>query len=359
MTDLETMAIRHMYQTDPRMFMPLAFRLVYPGAEYLHNWSIDLLGDALAKCHRREITRLIINMPPRSLKSFCASVAFPAWVLGVDPTSSIMCVAGHRTLAEDQHVLAHRLMSNERYLGLFPHMRSTEKPAQLRLPQGGGRYALTPSTPITGRGANMVIIDDPHSTQDAENPQKLHEINRWYDRNIYQRLNDKDGGVVIVVMQRLAENDLTGHLLKRENWEMINLPAIAMHDEYLPESLGGKLARNKGEALHPAREDRDALRAEMLNMGSVAFMSQYQQKPYPPGQGEVRCGSFFFTTRGVQDAKGRSPYSMFLGKIPEEQYVLRDIFNEGSVPSGAPPYLETPEEWHGRARKIKRLSPAS
>ncbi len=359
MTDLETMAIRHMYQSDPRMFMPLAFRSVYPGAEYLHNWSIDVLGDALARCHRREITRLIINMPPRSLKSFCASVAFPAWVLGVEPTSSILCVAGHRTLAEDQHLLAHRLMTNERYLGLFPHMRATEKPGQLRLPQGGGRYALTPYSPITGRGANMVIIDDPHSTQDSENPQKLHEINRWYDRNIYQRLNDKDGGVVIVVMQRLAEDDLTGHLLKREDWEVINLPAIAMHDEYLPKSLGGKLARKKGESLHPAREDRDALRAEMLNMGSVAFMSQYQQKPYPPGQGEVRCGSFFVTTPAEEVAKGRTPYSMFLGRIPEEKYVLKEVFNEGSVPSGSPPYLETPEEWHEQARKIKRLSSAS
>lgn len=178
MNDLEAMAIKHMYQTDPRIFIQLAFRLVYPGAEYQHKWSIDLLGDALAKCHRRETTRLIINMPPRSLKSFCASIAFPAWVLGVDPTSSILCVAGHRTLAEEHHVLAHRLMTHERYLSVFSHMRAAEKPDQLRLPQGGGRYALTPSSPITGRGANMVIIDDPHSTQDAENPRKLHEINR-------------------------------------------------------------------------------------------------------------------------------------------------------------------------------------
>lgn len=343
MTSPESRAIRHMYRTDPRMFMQLAFRLLHPGISYQHNWSIDVLGEALARCHSRETTRLIINIPPRSLKSVCASIAFPAWIHGVQPDQKILCISGHRGLADEHHHQAHRLMTHERYRGLFPHVRVSESPGRLKLQQGGVRLALTLSGAVTGKGADMIIIDDPQTPQQAEESAKCAEIRSWYDRNIYQRLNDKHDGVIIVVTQRLSVDDLTAHLLKQEGWEVLSLPAIATRDEYLPRSLGGGMARRKGEALHPARESRDDLCVEMLRMGARAFCAQYQQDPYP---NRHHRGGVYHTaphTDGTGEEHNRC--AVFFAQLPEELFVLDHVFGmQNSFRAGPAPMMST-EEW--------------
>lgn len=345
MSSREMKAIRHMYQNEPGKFFQLAFRALHPHNQYQHNWSIDVLGEALARCHRGETKRLIINMPPRSLKSICTSVAFPAWVLGVRPESKIMCVAGHRGLVNEHHDLTRNLMDHPRYRSLFPHVRVQESTSTLKLAQGGSRAGFTPSGSITGRGADFIIIDDPQSAHDADDPQKTISIHNWFDRNIYQRLDSKHDGVIIVVMQRLAEDDLTGHLLQQEDWEVLSLTAIANEDEYLPQSLGGQLVRKRGEALHPSREDREQLRAAMERMGARAFMSQYQQEPYPKGEGEGRGGAFHSAPHPDATPEECTGCSTFFATIPEEHYVLDRVFGERtSLRPGSAPMLSD-EQW--------------
>ena len=134
MDDRATQAIRHMYQSDPSSFFALAFRLLHPGVDYRSHWSTKVLGEALARCYRRETQRLIVNMPPRSLKSVCASVAFPAWILAVRPETKIFCFAGHRGLADDHHALTRTLMSHPKYRALFPHVRFKETASKILLP---------------------------------------------------------------------------------------------------------------------------------------------------------------------------------------------------------------------------------
>ena len=346
-------AIRYMYQHEPRMFFRLAFRALHPHIKYQHNWSIDVLGEALARCHRGETKRLIINMPPRSLKSICTSIAFPAWVLGVRPESKIMCVAGHRGLVNEHHDLTRNLMDHPRYRSLFPHVRVQESTSTLKLAHGGSRAGFTPSGSITGRGADFIIIDDPQSAHEADDPMKTLSIHNWFDRNIYQRLDSKHDGVIIVAMQRLAEDDLTAHLLEQEDWEVLSLAAIATEDEYLPASIGGKLVRRKGEALHPAREDREQLRAAMERMGARAFMSQYQQQPYAAGQGEGRGGAFHIAPHPDATEEECKRSCVFFAQVPEEHYVLDRVFGERTcIRPGPPPGLST-EEWvkkHGGQR---------
>lgn len=348
-------AIRYMYQHEPRMFFQLAFRALHPHIQYQHNWSIDVLGEALARCHHGETKRLIINMPPRSLKSICTSVAFPAWVLGVQPKSKIMCVSGHRGLVNEHHELTRNLMDHPRYRSLFPHVRVQESTSTLKLAQGGSRAGFTPSGSITGRGADFIMIDDPQSAHDADDPQKTISIHNWFDRNIYQRLDSKHDGVIIVVMQRLAEDDLAGHLLKQGDWEMLSLPAIATEDEYLPKSLGGKLARRKGEALHPAREDREQLRAAMERIGARAFMSQYQQKPYPKGEGEGHGGPFHSAPHPDATLAECIGCSTYFATIPEEHYVLDRVFEEQTcIRPGSAPAMST-EQWREKYSGMKSV----
>jgi len=351
MDELETRAMRHMYQTDLSSFLDLAIRVLHPGVAHRLHWSTRVLGEALSACSQGATKRLIINMPPRTLKSICASVAFPAWVLAVRPETKIFCISGHRGLADDHHALAVNLMSDPRYRALFPHVRFGATASKISLPHGGFRSAFTPTGAITGRGADLIIIDDPQDAHNADDPQENAAIGRWYDRNIYQRLDLKAHGVVILVMQRLAQDDLTAHLLSRGDWEHLSLPAIAVEDERFPKVFGDQVIRRKGEALDPTREDQSQLREALMRMGARAFMAQYQQDPYPPGQGDERCGTFYVVEHpddAPEDCKGNQ---WFLGRCPEEIFVCERLFGEfAGIRPGMPPAMTT-EEWERFARE--------
>ena len=348
--DVTTQTIKQMYRSHFTSFVRFAFNTLYPNETYQHGRYIEVLGDTLMRCQRGEIKRLIINMPPRYLKSLCASVAFPAWVLGNAPRTKIMCINGHRGLAEDHHVLCRTLMTHSRYRAVFPHVRVNESGRDLRLPNGGYRcgYTASPGGGITGRGADLIIIDDPLAASEADDDQQRERVNHWYDQNIYQRLNAKDQGSIIVVMQRLHVEDLTGHLLKQEGWEHLNLPAIAMKDERYPPLFGDRVIRRKGYPLHPGLEDRHQLRETLLRIGAIPFMSQYQQEPYPPGEGQERSGCFTVLPHKDATEQELKFAEWFMGRIPEEKFVRERVFGEylGLLP-GRPP-LMTIEEWEER-----------
>ena len=259
--DDPTRAIRHLYRSEPRAFFDFAFRLLYPGETYQHNWHLDVIGAALRRCHDRTDTRLIINAPPRTLKSFCCSVAFPAWLLGIRPDSRVLCVTGHRALAEDQHALCLQLMEHPRCRSLFPHVRPEASNRDIRLPQGGTRTWSMPTGITKIQRNDVVIIDAPDrldavSTDSAGTPAAA-----WYERNVRNRLHDPSHGTVILVTHRVAEHDLTAQLLARDDgYELLSIPAIATSNETLPASLGSGPARGNGEALHPLRQAIPPLR---------------------------------------------------------------------------------------------------
>ena len=339
--DVTPQTIKQMYRSQFTSFIRMAFNALHPNEAYQHGRYLEVLGDTLMRCQRGEIKRLIINMPPRHLKSLCASVAFPAWVLGNQPQTKIMCVSGHRGLAEDHHVLCRRLMTHPRYRAVFPHVRFTENRRDLRLPNGGYRSGYTASAGggITGRGADLIIIDDPLSASEADDDQQRERVNKWYDQNIYQRLNDKETGSIIVVMQRLHIEDLTGHLLKQDGWEHLNLPAIAMEDECYPPLYGDKIIRHKGQPLQPHRENRQQLRDAMSRMGAIPFMAQYQQDPYPPGQRKERGGCFTVLPNENPTYDDLSFAEYFFGRMREKDFALEKVFGEylGIVPGPPPP----------------------
>jgi len=357
--DTTAKAIRHMYRTDLASFVRLAFKLVEPRADFIPHWSIDLVSDALMRCHRGETKRLIINMPPRYLKSFCASVAFPAWSLALRPESKIMCITGNRGLIEDQHQMNLRLMSHPNYRAIFPHIKSLDDRGQtIRLPHGGTRSAhvLAPGSGITGLGADTIIIDDPLPAGYTDDEKRIEQVNRWYDQNVYQRLNDKANGVVIVVMQRLHVGDLTGHLLKQEGWQLLNLPAVAMQDEQYPQLFADRIVRRWGDALNPAIESVKELKDAMWRMGAKTFMAQYQQKPYPPGEGKGLHGVHRWMTPVGPEMPGVGHMNVVFMKRSQEDIIEDELFHAPHCPPSNEPVLrqQTNEEWLTLARKIRR-----
>ena len=144
-------------------------------------------------------------------------------------------------------------------------------------------------------GADIIIIDDPLKPEEALSDPQRRAANQWYDHTLYSRLNDKRHGAIVIVMQRLHEDDLVGHVLAQEEWEIIRFPAIAETDEvHQIDTIFGPrcFMRRRGEALHPNREPLETLERIRRTVGEYNFAGQYQQSPAPLGGGLVKAEWF-------------------------------------------------------------------
>ena len=134
---------------------------------------------------------------------------------------------------------------------------------------------------MTGRGADLIVIDDPLKAEDAMSEPARRRVIDWYGGSLVSRLNDKDKGPIVVVMQRLHEDDLAGHLLQLDGWHHLDLPAIALEDCEIPIGRNKRFSRRTGDVLHAKREDRAVLDRIKGEIGSLMFSAQYQQRPIP------------------------------------------------------------------------------
>jgi predicted phage terminase large subunit-like protein len=158
---------------------------------------------------------------------------------------------------------------------------------------------------LTGRGADLIIIDDPLKPDEALSETQRNAVNDWFDHTLYSRLNDKRTGCIIIIMQRLHEDDLVGHVLEQERWDLVRLPAIAEEDEtHVIESpvRTRTVCRRAGEPLHPEREPLTVLEHLRRTIGEYNFAGQYQQQPAPHGGGMVKAGWFKTYTPGEEPA---------------------------------------------------------
>jgi predicted phage terminase large subunit-like protein len=267
------------------VFTRRAFGTVVPDT-YLPNWHLDAFAHHLEAVARGEITRLLITVPPRCLKSISASVAFPAWLLGRDPTKQIICLSYAQDLAIKHGNQCRALMAAPWYRSAFPNTvvsRSKNNEAEFETTRKGGRLSTSIGGVLTGRGGNTIIIDDPIKPADAMSETVRTSVNEWFDRTVLSRFNLHTTGALILVMQRLHVDDLAGHVLARGGWTHLNLPAIAEADQFIPIGGGRIHHRRAGELLHPARMPQAALDELRRTLGPFDFAAQYQQAPVPPG----------------------------------------------------------------------------
>ena len=286
MTDREHGHLNPLLRRDLASFTRKAFEVVNPGDRFLANWHVDCLCWHLEKCYRREIKRLIITLPPRYLKSICASVAFPAWVLGQDPTRKLICVSYSQDLARKHALDTRTVMDSDWYRSIFKgtsfHPRKCTE-TELMTSRMGLRYATSVGGPLTGLGGDIVIIDDPIKADGVASEAERHRVHQFYDGTLYSRLNNKNEDVIILVMQRLHVDDLVGHVLDKDDWTVLSLPAIAEQRQRYKIGARRCYTRQAGEVLHEAREDRRTLDVIKRQLGTSTFEAQYQQRPVPPG----------------------------------------------------------------------------
>jgi predicted phage terminase large subunit-like protein len=280
MTDAAVLAA--LLRSDPRYFVWKCFQSISPGTPYLPNWHIDAIVHQLMRVYEGEISRLLINQPPRSLKSICVSVAYVAWLLGHHPTRRIIVVSYSNDFAAELHRQFRMILDAPWYRALFPAMRpARDSGTELVTTAGGSRYATSVGGTLTGRGADLIIVDDPLKAEDVMSEPARRRVIDWYGGTLVSRLNDKENGPVVVVMQRLHEDDLAGHLIEQGGWHHLELPAIAVEDSTIPIGPGRLFTRRRGEVLHAERESQAALERIKAEIGSLKFSAQYQQRPIP------------------------------------------------------------------------------
>lgn len=339
--------LRALIRKDFGFFARGGLQELHPAVRILWNWHLDLICSYLMDVFEGRTRRLIINIPPRYGKSLLASIAFPAFILAHRPEAEIVCMSYAQDLSEGLAEKTRRLMNSPFYLDTFgPRLVSDRvKLRDLKTSAGGCRLATSVEGTLTGRGGNFLIIDDPIKPQEAESEVRRNSVNEWFDSTVYSRTNDKTKGAIIIIMQRLHEDDLVGHVTERGDWTVLSLPIIAEQDEThtFNTALGPRtVVRKEGEALHPARESLDQIAVTRIDMGTRDFSAQCQQRPAPK-DGEIICWDWFRSfdpanppkfTRVVQSwdtantEKTQSDFSvgMTFGETSDQHWYLLDVY---------------------------------
>lgn len=257
-----------------------------------------LIASKLEAVERGEIKRLMIFMPPRHGKSMLASEFFPAWYLGRNPSNYVIAATYAQDLADDFGRKVRNQIKDETFAGIFPGIALREDSSAVRrfhiaqpvdalqTSQAGAYFAVGIGGPLTGRGAHLLLIDDPvKNREEAESKVIRDRTQNWYTSTAYTRL--MPGGAIIVIQTRWHESDLGGWLLeehKHENWEVLDLPAID----------------KDGKALWPEQYDVKALEGIRLAIAPRDWSALYQQRPTPE-TGE------FFKAEWLKPYKGKGP----------------------------------------------------
>jgi predicted phage terminase large subunit-like protein len=277
-------AYRQILRADLMAYVHRAFLELHPNVPFVWNWHLEVLCAKLQAVKDGKIRRLIITLPPRSLKSHVVSVAFTTYLLGHKPHARILCASYAQSLADDFALESLQLMSSAFYQDLFGTRLDREAVADLSTTAGGRRFATSVGGVTTGKGGDYLIIDDPLKADEAMSDACRSKVNTWMDTALYSRQNNKESSAIIIVAQRLHQDDLVGHVLDSEDWDVVSFSAIAPEDEsFLIDTPYGprRYGRAKGEALHPEFESLASLAGTRKRLGSAAFSAQYLQEPAP------------------------------------------------------------------------------
>lgn len=283
-------AFSALMRSDFEAFLHRCVRTLNPGATFLPNWHIKAIAAYLIDVMEGRIMRALINAPPRYLKSLAVSVAFPAFLLGHNPRRRIICISYSNELAAKHAADFRAIVEAPWYRAAFPNMRIKRvADSDLFTTQHGYRRSTSINATLTGLGGDCFIIDDPQKPVDAQSEILRNNLIQWFSNTLRSRLDNKETGVIIVVMQRVHMQDLSGFLLEQpDEWQALRLPAIAEEDERIRTGPDTDHVRRAGEALHPERESLETLEKLRAELGSDVFAAQYQQAPVPAGGGMIR-----------------------------------------------------------------------
>lgn len=276
----------HVLRHDLCAFIHRSFLELNAGKLFHHNWHLEVLAEKLEDVRTGRCRRLIVNVPPRHLKSHAISIAFPAWVLGHDPTKQLLSITYAQDFTESLARQSRSLMQSQFYQALFDTRISKGREAisDFETAEGGYRLSTSIGGVLTGRGADIIVVDDPLKADDALSDSRRQAVNAWFDNTLRSRLNSQDHGAIVIVMQRLHADDLVAHVQKNERWDVLSFPVIAERDKTydIKTPYGRKrLIRTQGEILQPTLLSPTTLEDLRQSIKEYNFAAQYQQDPQP------------------------------------------------------------------------------
>lgn len=284
-------------------FLKEAWPILEPNQPFIDSWHVGAICDHLQAVHDGDITRLVINIPPRHLKSLTTSVFYPSWDWTTKPHHKFLAISYSRALVLRDANKTRRLVSSPWYRVRWPHIQilaDQNVKSYFENTKSGYRIIGSFDSGVTGEGGDIIIVDDPLEMREADNPAALQHVIDVWENTITSRLNDPVKGAIVIIMQRLSEMDLTGYVLKEGGWTHLMLP-----QEYEPRrKCVTFLPRDIVEETHTPREDAlpffsdpRQIEGELLNperyplvevaklkkRGELIYAAQQQQRPSPKG----------------------------------------------------------------------------
>ena len=271
-------------RSDFRAFVEKSFNHLNPGQTYYDNWHVGVIAHGLEECLAGKTKRLIILVPPRSLKSTIVSIAWPAFVLGHFPSMQFICASYTQDLANKLSNDTRSIMASNWYREIFPDANiSPFKDTQevFETTRHGGRRATSIGGAMTGFGGDIILIDDPQKPTEMAHESSRHRARDWLFNTAMSRFNSHKDGILVIIMQRLHEDDLVGNIENNPDFTILKIPARAEEDLSYQLDADTKVRFRSGSYLQKDRFGPIEFEAQRKVMGTRDFSAQYQLNPLP------------------------------------------------------------------------------
>lgn len=278
-------------------FVQAAWPIIEPGEPYKHNWHIDVICEHLEAVSRGEIKNLLINVPPGTMKSILVSVMWPAWEWTINPALRYFGASYDESLSIRDAMKCRDIITSEWYQKLWPNVnirKDVNQKLHYGLTAGGFRMSTSVGGRGTGHHPDRKIVDDPHNVKKAESDAERVQALNWFDRTLSTRGASR-GAATVVVMQRLHEKDLSGHIMEqadyKKDWVHLCLP-MEYEGNQSRTHLAGDPRKNVGDLLWPSLYSKPIVQTLSARLGSYGAAGQLQQRPSPAGGGILKTKHF-------------------------------------------------------------------
>lgn len=296
--DILVQAEREVCREDFFQFIQSFWKVVIPDKP-VYNWHIEYLAKELQvigeriKAREPKLYDLIINVPPGSTKSTIATVMFPAWLWAIDPTIKVISSSYSSGVSIDHAVKSRDVIKSDKYRELYPEVEirpDKDGKSHYGNSKTGMRYVTSTGGTVTGMHGHVIIQDDPLNPKQSASEKEIENAKHFVDRTLSSRKVDKLITPVITIMQRLHEDDVTGHLLGKEGKKIKHICLPAEESERVnPPELKSRYING---LLDPVRLSAEVLADAKADLGSYAYAGQYDQNPAPEGGGLIKKAWF-------------------------------------------------------------------
>ncbi len=339
----EEIARKQLLRRSLKEFVKGAWHVLEPGTPLVWGRHLDVMCEQLERVTKGEVTRLIINVPPGFAKSMICAVMWPAWQWLENPGRRMIAATYVQRLTLRDAAKCLRLVQSDWYRALIPQLYgrgwnkawelTQENVTTFATSEGGMRDATSVEGTGTGLRGDDVLIDDPMNAAEYPTPEALEAVSSWFDVRMRNRLNDMQRSSIVLIMQRLHEADLVGHLLaqdakQKDNPDWVPFTHVCLPAEYEPDrSNVFDWRTNRGELLFPERFPKKVLDGEKIAKGAQ-YHAQYQQQPVPTSGGIFPMRSIrFWYPRDAQPPMPWHEKDEDGGSVPCEQVPFPDRFD--------------------------------